>query len=120
MNKSEISAFLDEWNSTLETGDPKRVAALYADDAILLPTLSGRVCRNRDEIEEYFEFFLAGGPAGKIDEVHLRLFEEIAISSGVYTFTFNDGSVAQARFTFVYKREGDHWVIIEHHSSRMP
>ena len=120
MNKGEIIALFDGWNSALKTGDPKRVAALYADDAILFPTLSGKVCRNRDAIEEYFEFFIAGGPDGKIDEVHFRLFEEIAVSSGVYTFTLNDGSAVQARFTFVYRREGDHWVIIEHHSSRMP
>ena len=46
MNKSEITALFDQWNSALQTGDPKQVAALYAADAILLPTVSNQVRHN--------------------------------------------------------------------------
>ena len=42
MEKSEIIVLFDEWNGALQTGDPKKVAALYAADAILLPT-EGRI-----------------------------------------------------------------------------
>lgn len=50
----------------------------------------------------------------------MRVFGDLAINSGLYTFTFADGSTVAARFTFVYRRSGDRWQIIEHHSSRMP
>jgi uncharacterized protein (TIGR02246 family) len=120
MEKSEITALFEQWNSALKTGDPKQVAALYAGDAILLPTVSNQVRHNHAEIEDYFVHFLAKGPQGKIDESNVRIFGELAINSGVYSFTFRDGMTVQARFTYVYRWDGQRWSIIEHHSSAMP
>ena len=120
MEKSEITALFEQWNSALQTRDPKQVAALYAADAILLPTVSNKVRHNHDEIEDYFVHFLAKGPQGVIDESKVRIFGELAINSGVYTFTFSDGATVQARFTYVYRWDGQRWLIIEHHSSAMP
>lgn len=120
MSELDITALFETWNSALQTGDPKQVAALYAADAILLPTVSNRVRHNHEEIEDYFVQFLAKGPSGKIDEANVRIFGDLAINSGVYTFTFSDGAVVTARFTYVYRRDGDGWKIIEHHSSAMP
>lgn len=31
------------WNAALQTGDPEKVADMYAEDAILLPTVSNKV-----------------------------------------------------------------------------
>ncbi len=120
MTENEIVALFHEWNSALQTGNPKNVVILYESDAILLPTISNIVRHNQDEREDYFIDFLALGPQGKIDESNVRIFDQIAINSGVCTFTFNDGSIVQARFTFVYRWSGKRWLIIEHHSSRMP
>lgn len=120
MTKNEITSLFDVWNDALQTGDPKKVAALYETNGILLPTVSNKVRHNHEEIEDYFVHFLAKGPVGKIDEANVRTFDQIAINSGVYTFTFKDGAVVQARFTFVYRWNGERWMIIEHHSSQMP
>jgi len=120
MNKAEIRALFDEWNSALKTGDPEQVVALYAQNAILLPTISDQVRHNHEEIKDYFIHFLENGPMGTIDESNLRTFGLLAINSGVYTFTFKDGASVQARFTFVYQWNGERWLIAEHHSSLMP
>ena len=120
MSENIITKLFDEWNSALQTGNPKNVSALYETNAILLPTVSNKVRHNHDEIEDYFVHFLAKGPQGKIDESNVRTFGDIAINSGVYTFTFKDGSSVQARFTYVYRWTGQRWLIIEHHSSAMP
>ena len=120
MSKNEILSLFDEWNSALQTGDPKKVAALYEYNGILLPTVSNQVRHNHEEIEDYFVHFLAKGPQGKIDEANVRIFGDLAINSGVYTFTFKDGAVVQARFTYVYRWNGERWMIVEHHSSQMP
>ena len=120
MVANEITALFDAWNNALQTGDPKKVAALYETNGILLPTVSNKVRHNHEEIEDYFVHFCAKGPSGKIDEANVRTFGQMAINSGIYIFTFKDGNVVQARFTFVYRWNGECWKIVEHHSSQMP
>jgi len=120
MRENEITALFNEWNSALQTGDPEKVAGLYASNAILLPTVSNRVRHNHEEIKDYFVHFLQNGPVGAIDESNVRTFGQLAINSGIYTFSFKDGNSVQARFTFVYSWNGERWLIAEHHSSKMP
>lgn len=120
MNNDDILSLFDDWNNAIQTGDPKIVTDLYENDAILLPTISNQVRHNHEEIENYFVLFLQSEPKGEIDESNVRLIGELAINSGIYSFTFKDGSTVQARYSFVYRNNGQNWKIIEHHSSRMP
>lgn len=120
MSEKEILSLFDDWNSALQTGMPRKVVALYESDAILLPTVSNQVRHNHHEIEDYFVHFLSKGPKGKINESNVRIFGDIAINSGVYTFTFSNGSRVKARYTYVYRWNGSRWMIVEHHSSQMP
>ncbi|HIC79026.1 MAG TPA: SgcJ/EcaC family oxidoreductase [Sulfurovum sp.] len=123
--EQEILGLFDKWNATLQTGDPKQVAAMYAKDGegVLLPTVSPLVRHNHAEIEDYFVHFLAKNPVGTITESNVRVYGDIAINSGLYTFAL-DGDESRvevdARFTYVYKKEGDDWLILEHHSSLLP
>jgi uncharacterized protein (TIGR02246 family) len=120
---SEISDQFDKWNTALLTEDPDQVVACYAEDAILLPTVSAQVRHNHDEIRDYFVHFLAKKPTGSIDEQNIRIFNDIAINSGRYTFSVtedNQQSNVAARFTFVYRKNAQGWQIIEHHSSVLP
>ena len=120
-DKGQVLALFERWNAALATGNPDEVTSLYAEDAILLPTVSNRVRHNHAEIRDYFVSFLAKQPQGVIDEANVRfLADNLVINSGVYTFTFGNGDRVSARFTYLYRRlEGD-WRIIEHHSSAMP
>lgn len=120
MSDSYIAALFEEWNTALQTGEPKNVTALYESNAILLPTISNQVRHNHEEIEDYFIHFLAKGPKGVINESNIRTFGNVAINSGIYTFTFSDGDSVQARFTYVYRWNGQRWLIVEHHSSALP
>lgn len=120
MDTTEITALFEKWNNALQTGDPKQVAALYEDNAILLPTVSNKVRHNHEEIEDYFVHFLVKEPKGTINESNVRTFGDVAINSGVYTFEFKGSVSVQARFTYVYRWNGQDWKIVEHHSSAMP
>ncbi|OOZ35839.1 DUF4440 domain-containing protein [Solemya velesiana gill symbiont] len=120
MSENEILALFDEWNGALQTKDPKKVAVLYENNAILLPVDSNEIRHNHKEIEDYFVHFLAKEPVGKIDEAHIRIYDQTAINSGNYTYTFKDGTSVQAQFTFVYRWNGERWLIVEHHSSQIP
>jgi hypothetical protein len=58
---------------------------------------------------------------GKIDERSMIEVDcNTALDAGLYTFTFSDGSVAHARYSYTYKWEGKRWLITSHHSSLMP
>ena len=120
MNTIEINSLFDQWNTAIQTGKPKNVVALYDTNAILLPTISNKIRKTHAEIEDYFVVFLAKGPKGIINESNVRIFGDIAINSGIYTFSFANGSSVQARFTFVYRFNGQDYKIVEHHSSAMP
>jgi len=120
MNKNEILLLFNDWNNALKTKTAKNVVALYAQDALLLPTISNKVCRNHAEIEAYFTNFLIREPVGQINEANIKIFNDLAINSGIYTFSFHDKSSIQARFTFIYRWNGERWMIIKHHSSQMP
>ena len=124
--EKEILGLFDKWNETLQTGDPAKVALLYdAKEGILVPTISPLVRHNHTEIADYFIIFLARHPFGTITESNIRVYGDIAINSGLYTFELDgqeEGSRVEvdARFTYVYKKEGDDWLILEHHSSVLP
>jgi uncharacterized protein (TIGR02246 family) len=123
-DQNEILALFEEWNNALLSGDASQVAVLYSPGAVLLPTVSNKVRHNQDEIRDYFEHFLQKKPSGKIIEHNIRLFEDIAINSGIYHFSLNpnndESSIVKARYTFVYRKMEGKWLIIEHHSSAFP
>ncbi len=121
--KTEISDQFVLWNKALQTGNPDNVAACYAEDAILLPTVSAKVRHNHHEIRDYFVHFLAKKPRGRIIEQNIRIYDKIALNSGLYTFSLTengDHADVAARFTFVYQKYDAGWLIIEHHSSILP
>lgn len=120
-NEQEISSLFDRWNSSLQTGDPHKVVANYAEGSILLPTVSNTPRITAAEKEDYFHHFLADGPSGKIDFRFVDIDCTTAVDSGLYTFTFSKaGAQVKARYTFTYKWDGKQWLITSHHSSAMP
>jgi uncharacterized protein (TIGR02246 family) len=120
----EIVALFDRWNAALASGDPRRVAALYAPNGVLQPTVSNQVRSTPAEIEAYFVDFLKAKPAGVINERFVRLLDEdTAMDSGVYTFTLTKNgqpTKVQARYTYLYQKIDGDWKIVNHHSSAMP
>lgn len=119
--EAEIAALFDRWNAALQTGDPARVVAQYAERSLLLPTLSDRPRRTAAEKADYFHHFLADRPAGRIDQRHIELGCNTAIDTGLYTFTFaRTGASVRGRYTFTYRWDGGRWRITSHHSSLMP
>ena len=121
LTESEVLGLFDQWNAALATLDPDAVTALYTENGILLPTVSNQVRHNPEEIRDYFVAFLKKSPQGKIDEANVRILSDThATNSGVYTFTFGDGSTVTARFSYLYVQTDGGWKIMQHHSSAMP
>ncbi|MET7475001.1 SgcJ/EcaC family oxidoreductase [Streptomyces sp. NPDC005648] len=125
-SKAQIAGLFNTWNKALQTGDPEKVADLYAKDAVLLPTVSNRIRTDHTGIVDYFEHFLQNKPVGKkIDTIVNVLDKNSAIDTGIYQFTLTDPktgekSVVKARYTYEYEKRGGKWLIVNHHSSKMP
>ncbi|MEU9345463.1 SgcJ/EcaC family oxidoreductase [Streptomyces sp. NPDC048278] len=124
--KKQIAALFDRWNAALRTGDPEKVADLYAKDAVLLPTVSNKIRTNHAEIVDYFEHFLQNKPVGEKKRTIVNVLDaNSAIDTGVYAFTLTDPKtgakrVVEARYTYEYEKRGGKWLIVNHHSSAMP
>ncbi len=120
-SEQEIAALFDRWNASLQTGDPHRVVANYAERSILLPTVSNVPRLTPADKEDYFKHFLLSRPSGVIDLRFVDIACDTAVDAGLYTFTFGaTGQVVHARYTFTYRWDGSKWLITSHHSSAMP
>lgn len=113
----------ERWNDALKTGDPDKVTACYAEDAVLLPTVSNVPRTNHAEIRDYFVHFLEKKPRGTIDQRNVKFGCNKVTDAGIYTFRVTDGDrefEVPARYTFVYEHRDGKWLIVHHHSSKMP
>lgn len=120
-DETEIAALFDRWNQALQTGDARKVVMLYAEKSILLPTLSNKPRLTFAEKEEYFRHFLEKGPSARIDLREIEIGCDMAVDSGLYTFTFaKTGETVGGRYSFTYRWDGLRWSIVSHHSSLMP
>ncbi len=121
-DQDDIRDLFAAWDAALRTGDADEVVALYAPDAVLLPTFSDRVRTTEEGRRDYFAHFLQRRPRASVVEGHARAYGDVAVHSGIYAFAFGAGAEreAHARFTFVYRRVDGRWWIVEHHSSGMP
>lgn len=135
VTKDQIAKLFDRWNDALQRSNPNNtrpVVDLYAEDAILLPTVQIGPYTTREKIAGYFEHFLKNKPSGAIDGPHnIRLGCNMAFDAGLYNFTFKCPQppekpdpdckpFVKARYTYVYKYDGRKWLIAHHHSSVQP
>jgi uncharacterized protein (TIGR02246 family) len=122
-DEAKVAAATRQWIETFNTRDAARITALYAPDAVLWGTVSQTIRTTHDEILEYFIDSSKKRPDLRmfLGEYHVQLLGDLATNSGYYTSRNPvDGKevVIPMRFTFMYRREGDNWVIVNHHSSR--
>lgn len=121
----ELAATLfNVWNEALASGDARYVASLYADDAVLLPTVSNLPRSGSSEIEAYFKHFLQKNPSAKVLQRIVRKGCNKLTDAGIYEFSVvadrSKIKLVKARYTFVYAFHAGRWKILHHHSSVMP
>lgn len=118
-----VEELFERWNDALKSGDAARVTACYAEDAVLLPTVSNIPRTSHAEIREYFEHFLQKRPEGTINQRNVKIGCNKITDAGIYTFRVRDqGKTMEvpARYTFVHENRDGRWLIVHHHSSVMP
>ena len=118
--KDQVAAATAAWAAAFNSREPARVTALYGADAILWGTTSKTIATTPAAVAEYFND-MPKFPNVRVvwGEQHIRIFGDLAVSTGNYTFTFPKGELP-ARYTLVFKYRDARWLIVEHHSSRVP
>ena len=122
--REEVAAATAAWVAALNSRQPARITALYDADAVFWGTTSQVIRATPAAIAGYF----AAAPQRpavrcELGEQHIRIFNGLAVNSGYYNFSdVRDGqpTLTKARFTFVFRKRGGRWMIVDHHSSRMP
>ena len=98
---------------------------LYASDAVLWGTLSPKVRADAASVRDYFvnAFKVLPGLKVTFGEQFIRVYGSTAVNTGYYTFSYvRDGQskTLPARYSFTYVKNGERWLIVDHHSSAMP
>lgn len=123
---AEIKATTASWVTAFNARDAQRIAALYAPDAVFWGTVSPTIRITPDQVLEYFDASVVRSPKLRIGvhEQHVRVYGDTAINSGVYISRNPQPGAGDllsvSRFTFVYQHREGQWIIVAHHSSRMP
>lgn len=129
VTERQIANLFARWNDALQAStpeDPGPVVALYASNAVLLPTVENGPYTNHAEIKKYFEHFLENKPSGAINRRIIRIGCNMAFDAGLYTFTYQPPppkppkDPTYARYTYVYEYVRGRWLIAHHHSSVRP
>lgn len=120
---SEIKAATAAWAEAYNSRNPNRIASMYAPDAVFWGTTSKTIRPTPAEIADYFK------DAGKrpdarvtLGEQFVRVYGDVALNSGSYTFTDNrDGQLVArpARFSMAFQKRDGKWVLVDHHSSEV-
>ena len=124
MSISEIKIAQQSWKEALESGNPDNVVSLYEKNGILWGTLSPSIRKDTNAIRDYFVKFATLENIQvdfKMEEI--RVFGDIAINTGYYNFSWNKKGATidiPSRYTFVYKKVDNKWLILDHHSSVIP
>lgn len=121
---SGARATLIKWTEAVASGQVEAIVALYASDAVLVPTLSNEIVADQEGRRRYFEFLLSdGAPTCTVGSEKTRIAGELGnvTIGGTYTFCFRSTAAREkvpARFLFTFEEIAAHWLITAHHSSR--
>jgi uncharacterized protein (TIGR02246 family) len=123
--KDEVAAATTRWAQTLGQNNPDTLVPLYAADGVLWGTLSPTVRADRAALRDYFVTAFKALPGLKVafGEQLIRVYGSTGVNTGYYTFSYSkDGETRTlpARYSFTFVKEGENWLIVDHHSSAMP
>lgn len=113
--RKAIDANNRKWSAALAKGDAKGIAALYAEDAVILPPHSAQV-KGRAGIETTFAEFIKGGVKSlDLTTTELEVRSDLAFETGTWTLTLQpEGKepvkdADSGKYLVVWKKSGSGW-----------
>ncbi|MDC0598854.1 SgcJ/EcaC family oxidoreductase [Gammaproteobacteria bacterium] len=120
--EDDVKAAAMLWIEGISKGDADYMVSLYDPEGILHGTVSPIVRQGPTLIREYFAATTDNPPTMFfLEPMHIRVFGDTAVNTGNYGVRFGtDAEPIILRYSFVYHKVGNQWLIVDHHSSRMP
>lgn len=123
--KAEVQAAFKKWQDALTSGKPENLVALYTADAVVFAAASRKPLLSTADRQSYFaDLAKIKGLKLEAKENLTQVFGDVAINSGTINFTSKDlanKSVSMlSRYTFVYQKQPQGWLIVNQHSSLLP
>ncbi len=122
----QIAAATTAWVEAFNQRDTGRLTQMYDPEAVIWGTDAQRLASGSAAIAEYFKNLAApqrSAVTAAIGEQRIRVYGDTAIDTGTYTFwVTRDGKQepVPARYSLVYRNRDGKWLIVDHHSSRVP
>lgn len=122
--EDDVAAVTQEWAKAFAEHNVDHVVAFYSKDAMVWGTNAQGLRTTPDELRSFFQStFQIPNVRIAFDDQTIRVFGNVAVVAGHYTFIAGSGDQEQntlARYSFTFLKEGERWLIIDHHSSPMP
>jgi uncharacterized protein (TIGR02246 family) len=122
--EDQIKEVSSHWAQAIRSRNPESIIKLYHPDGLLWGTFAKKIHHRPENIKNYFdELFIKQDLTCAFKDGFVRANGDFALYSGSYEFSWTESGEPKskaARFSFVYKKEKDEWLIIEHHSSLFP
>ncbi len=125
VTESEASKVATAAEANFTTGNLDAIMSQYDDKAVMIDASNPDPSNDRKVTTGWTKIFVSMKPAGyKVTGRHIQLLGPDAfVSSGIESFSVAAGAArptVSARFTDVFKREGDTWKIVHEHVSMPP
>jgi uncharacterized protein (TIGR02246 family) len=109
--KAEIQRLSDKFSENASKGDADAVAALYAEDAMILP-LEAPIVKGRAAIQDFWKPLFEAGLKAKLTTLEATAAGDFVNEIGKYTLKHADGSLVQeGKYIVIWKRSGKTWQI---------
>lgn len=109
--KAALKEMTPRFQAAFNAGDGAAVAALYAEDAVVLPPNSAPI-DGREAIETFWSAALESGMTAELTVKNIYGMGDNAAEVGMFVITGADGShLDHGHYTLVYKKIDGEWFI---------
>lgn len=109
----ELAAMTERWEEALNSGDVEAVAALYSDDARLLPP-NAELAQGRAAVAAEFAAMVAAGLTIDLENVDAVVAGDVGYKVGTYTLQAPGGvTVDHGKYIDVWRKVDGQWKITD-------
>ena len=123
--KKDVAVAASKWEAVFAENNSDSILALYSKDGVLWGTLSPTVRADPPGLRAYFVSAFQALPKAtvKFGRSTDPSVWQYGSKYGILNFVIHQNGEPKsipARYSFTYVKEGENWMIVDHHSSAMP